>query len=126
MDRHIGDHAPAHKGFTDETQDEFSPLNVVQLVRKREIDFTGELRVLARFHSLNVIPELLPVRKEWGGTLRPQHLRMNYATPAAEIANPSVPDVMKPLTRPVRRHRDRRAPLASSDNLDREVIGGHT
>lgn len=64
VDGDIRHHAAADERGLDEAQEQFAPFASIELMGKRQIDFTGELRVLAAFQGLDVPPQLLALPKK--------------------------------------------------------------
>lgn len=125
MDGHIRDHALADEGLLDERQKKFFPLVGIQLMRERQIDFTGELRVLAPFHPLDMIPEFLAVVQEGRPTPGYEDFGIHDTAPTTVVVRllrPVIPDL---LARPVSCGRKRRSPPRPANDLHREVVARH-
>jgi hypothetical protein len=61
MDIEIGDHAPVDEFTLHEVAGKLDPVRLVHLAGNGELDLAGELRVLAQFRRLDIIPELFTV-----------------------------------------------------------------
>ena len=93
----IGDHPPLHELFQHEAPDERQPLLGRQLVRQRDIDFTGKLGIPALFNLLDVVPESFPVAKPRRGSLRQKDFLVHDAALGAVVKSLALPPVLQTL-----------------------------
>lgn len=94
-------------------------------MREREIDFAGELGVLAPLQSLNLIPQPLAVLQKLRCAGRQQDIGENDAAPSAVLMKLSGAFVAKALACAIGCCGNSRLSSGPADDLNREMIARH-
>jgi hypothetical protein len=94
-------------------------------MRKGEIDFTGELGILAALQPLDLIPQSSAFFQEGRRTGWQQNLRKGDAAASAVVVHLAGAFIPKLLAGTVGRGSDGRLSFGSADDLNREMVARH-
>src|SRR3546814_13183660 len=90
-----------------------------------ELDLAGELRILAFFYGLDIIPKLLAVTPLRLGARGQHHLRVYDARLVGEVMRAVEPFIVQPIGRTIGGSRDGAASGGAADDFDREMKDCH-
>tara|TARA_Y100001933_G_scaffold111153_2_gene111279 strand:+ start:3406 stop:3828 length:423 start_codon:yes stop_codon:yes gene_type:complete len=125
MDVKVGDHAAFHKLGLHKVARNVDALLLVELARDRELDLAGELRVLAQFGHLDLVPQGRAVAQTFRRAFRQHHFGMNDANLVGEVVRTIEPVIVEPLGGAVRSRGDRARSGAAGNDFCREVVDRH-
>ncbi|MDQ0301663.1 hypothetical protein J2S75_000674 [Ancylobacter polymorphus] len=92
----IGDHPLIDELRLNEVAGERYALRLAHLAWQGELDFAGELRVLAQLEGFDIVPEPLAVVPRLSRSVRQQHLGMHDAALAGEVLDAIDPRISQP------------------------------
>ena len=123
----VGNHPPCHELLHHKAPDERQALLGRQLVRQRDIDFTGKLGIPALFHLLDVVPEGFAVAQPLRGSLRQKDFLMHHPALGAVVKSLLLPPVLQTLGGPIGGHGHHGTPstvMLTRNDLRFEVVDG--
>ena len=121
----VRDHAAIHELGLHEVAGEVDPLLPGHFAGDGELDFAGQLRVLALLERLDIVPEAFAVAPLFGCALGQQDLAMLDAGAGAEIMVAIEALVVQPFARAIGGRRDSAATRSAADDLNGEVKDRH-
>ena len=120
----VGDHAARDKLLGHEVPGERDALLPGHLARNRELDLAGELRVLALFGRLNLVPQRRPVMQTLGRARRQHDLGMDDAGLVRKVVMAVEPLVMEAGGGAIGGGRDGTGAGAAADQPTQLLLGG--
>jgi hypothetical protein len=121
----IGDHTAVDKLGFHKLAREPDALDLVQLMRDRELDLARELRILAYLGGLDRVPEFIAILQLLWRPIRQHHLGVDDAGLVAEVVAPVEPLVVQPRGGAIGCRRQRAGARSAADYLGREVVDRH-
>ena len=118
-------HPPRHTRLVQPAFKKTHLVRQAELLRQRQLELPGELRVLPPLCRLDHIPEPLSVVDPGRRPLGSQDAGVRHRLPLGVVPCLAQPLIEKRLARPVGRRRHGRLPRASADDLGAQTINGH-
>jgi hypothetical protein len=125
MDIEIGDHALGDELGLDEVARQLDGVLFRQFARQGELDFAGQLRILALLGGLDCVPQFLAVGEVLGCAFGQQHFAMLDTCLAGEVVIAVDPLVEELLAGAIGGSGHRAAPARSADDFRAEVEDRH-
>ena len=125
MDIEIGDHAARDEFLSHEVTGQCDALGLGHLARKGELDFARQLRVLALFECLDIVPQPLAVREMFGRAVGQHDLAVHDAGLVGEVMGAIEPLVVQLLGGAIGGCRDSATPAGAADDLHGEMENCH-
>ena len=126
MDIEIGDHPALDELGLHEVAGQFDALLPGHLARDRELDFAGELGILANLHRLDIIPELFSISPLFRRAFGEQHFAVNDARLVREVVGTAEPLIVEPIGGAIGRGRDRAAAGGARDDFCGKMVDRHS
>ncbi len=121
----VGDHPAIDELGFHEVAREPDGFGRIQLARNRELDLSGELRVLADLRRLDRIPQRLAICELLGCAVRQHHLGVDDARLVGEVVMALKPLVVQPRGGAIGGRRQGAGAIGAGDHLGREVVDRH-
>lgn len=125
VDSHVGDHSLLDTVGVHPSLQEPDVVGKVQLIRKGELEFPGELGVLALLGGLHSVPEGSPVLGPGGSSLGSQDDLVRHGLTTGVIPGHPLPMVGEHVGRSIGRRRHGGPAGAAADDLGGESVDGH-
>ena len=125
MDIEVGDHAAIHELGPHKVPGKLDTLLLVQFVRDRELDLARELRVLAQFGCLDLVPQGRAVAEPFGRTLGQHHFGMDDTRLVGEVVRTIQSIIVEPLGGTVGGGGHRARSRAARNDFCREMVDRH-